>query len=697
MPIFTRKPKKSFDLFVVRPSKYDEEGYVVRYLKGVLPSNTLSVLAALAQEAFDSGRLGPDVETRVHILDDVVQEIDVKRLRKRFIGPNRRAAVCLAGVQTNQFPRATDLARRFKDAGFETLIGGFHVSGAIALSETMPPECQALIDAGVTLVKGEVEDCFGDILEDAYHGRLKPFYDIVNKPDIDKAPIPLIDPIYQKHFAYPRMGTIDASRGCPFDCSFCTIINVQGRKMRCRSAEKIAQQVEANFKRHRIDYYFFTDDNFARNKNRDAILDALIDLRENKGVAINFMMQVDTKAWRIPGFVDRASRAGCSQVFIGIESLNAANLEAADKTQNSVDDFGQMIDAWHQGGIACHGTLIIGFPHDTPESVAADVERLKQLGPDQCSFFMLTPLPGSVDHVRNQRNGVWMDPDYNNFDSYHETMRLPNFAPGQWQETYWKAWASFYSFENMRAILRRCNERTYWGIFKNFMWYRNALREGIHPMITGLWRLRPRTDRRPGFAVEGRLRHALRRWREGWQTVRAFVALFFELEELWLQTRLKGETTSPGYLAALRDKLGENVQSLSKSITTQAAGVRDAIGDRTASAREWINESASGVSQRFRAGFDRLQRTREESINLGNNLRGRLARLLVRWNNAGRRGAIQSRAHLRSYWSALGSWVRRGRLIRVAAETPRIMYNFCRDVRLSVTFFVYFLHELTCE
>ncbi len=110
-----------------------------------------------------------------------------------------------------------------------------------------------------------------------------------------------------------------------------------------------------------------------------------------------------------------------------------------------------MIAAWHGAKIATHIAYIIGFPFDTPESVEEDVNSLKQdLGVEQASFFMLTPLPGSQDHARMVRAGEYMDPDLNTYDSFHETTRHPNFAPGEWYATYRKAWRSFYSFEYMR-------------------------------------------------------------------------------------------------------------------------------------------------------------------------------------------------------------------------------------------------------
>jgi len=689
MSLFKKtKTQPSLTVLLIRPSKYDDDGYVIRYWKGVLPSNTLACLHALTRQAFDSGRFD-HISTEIVLLDDTVQDIEIDDLARRYLGPNRKAIAGLVGVQSNQFPRAADLARRFQKAGFMAMMGGFHVSGSIALAQTMPAECQALLDDGVTLVKGEVEDVWGDILKDAWEGRLQPFYNIEEKPDITNAPIPRLDTKYQKRFVFQSFGTIDAGRGCPYNCSFCTIINVQGRKMRCRSAESIVQQVVDNYRTHQVLYYFFTDDNFARNRNWEQILDGLIDLRENHKMLIEFMMQVDTKAWKIPRFMEKATRAGCTQVFLGVESLNSANLEAADKHQNSVDDMAEMVNAWHEAGTACHAGYIIGFPFDTPESVALDVEKLKGMGLDQCSFFMLTPLPGSMDHVRLMESGAWIEPDFNRFDSFHETTRHPNFKEGEWLETYEKAWHSFCSPEHMRGILSRCNDHTYWGIFKNFMWYRSALFEGIHPMISGLWRLKPRTDRRPGAIVQGRLGHAWRRAGESARAVKFYARLFLELQDLWLQTRIRHDV-NPRYLQGLRD----NVSQWSENLGNRASEMRHSLEERGTQARDWLQDGAHDLSGKVRARFSGLQTM---GAIQGGILNRRISRTVVHLNRAGKLRYVTTRAQLDDYWRRVSKWVRQGRVIRVSVETPRIAWNLLREMRLGVAFAIYFMHELTID
>ena len=149
-------PCRRLVVLLVRPSKYDDEGYVVRHWRGTIPSNTLSCLTSLTEDVIDSGELGA-TEVCLARLDETVARVDPRALGRRYRRDGTKVVVGLVGVQTNQFPRAQDLARQFKAEGFEVIIGGFHVSGAITMSPAMPPECQEMIDAGVTLVLGEVE------------------------------------------------------------------------------------------------------------------------------------------------------------------------------------------------------------------------------------------------------------------------------------------------------------------------------------------------------------------------------------------------------------------------------------------------------------------------------------------------------------------------------------------------------------
>ena len=308
-----------FSLVLIKPSHYDDDGYVIQWLRSAIPSNTLAVLNGLALDCNQRRVLGNDVEIEISAVDETNSRIRLKRIIRHLRG--KRALVGLVGVQSNQFPRAMDLARPLRAAGIAVCMGGFHVSGCLAMLPEMPPEMKDALGLGISLFAGEAEGRLDEVLRDAWNGALKPVYNYMDDlPGLEGAPVPIL-PATRVRRTGGNMTSFDAGRGCPFQCSFCTIINVQGRKSRHRSADDIEAIVRRNLAQG-INRFFITDDNFARNKEWEPIFDRLIAMREKERLNIKFVLQVDTMCHRIPGFIEKAGRAGVARVFIGLESIN---------------------------------------------------------------------------------------------------------------------------------------------------------------------------------------------------------------------------------------------------------------------------------------------------------------------------------------------------------------------------------------
>jgi radical SAM superfamily enzyme YgiQ (UPF0313 family) len=536
-----------FHIVLIKPSKYDDDGYVVRFWKGVLPSNTLNVLHGLTED-IRQRRVFGELPIEVTTFDETAEKIPLARIVRWSKAPGVKLLACLVGVQTNQFPRALDMARFFKRHGLSVIVGGFHTSGTINMLGDQEPDIQQLYHEEICMVSGEVEGKWEGILADFLHDRLKPLYsfaqDLQNLVDIGEAPLPQTSAKTMKHFAYPSFATADTSRGCPFACTFCTIINVQGRKMRERSPQSIAAMMRRNYLEYGLSFYFFTDDNFARKKLWRETFEEIIKLRE-EGLDVSFMMQVDL-AKKPKDFVTLAAKAGCTQVFIGMESVNPQNLEAEGKKQNKVEEYRDIIKEWHDAGVLVHTGYIIGLPWDSKEQVAQDMRFLiDEVGPDQASFFMLTPLPGSHDHREMKQRGEWMDPDFNKRDSFHATIKHPLMSAEEWTEAYENAWKTFYSKDNMIRSLARWVDRpkNYWNLMSIFFWYKNAaLIEKQHPMIAGFFRLKDRKNRRPGFAIDPVHVHLWKRTKEVTRLLITWAKFVKEMEEVWLQTHKKTET-----------------------------------------------------------------------------------------------------------------------------------------------------------
>ena len=587
---------KHLHVVYIRPSRYDDDGYVVRFARGVLPSNTLCCLESLTQGVAERGDLGQDVEVTVDAFDDTVQRVPIRRIAKINHRPNMTVVVGFVGVQTNQFTRASDLALELREAGVQVMIGGFHVSGMLALFDEPSHELQRLLDHGVTLVKGEVEAprVMAMLLGDAVNGAMKPVYDITEFPNLASAPVPLVNEKLQRRFFGRRTATIDTSRGCPFNCSFCTIINVQGRKMRYRPAVLVLKAIEKNYARG-IRFYFFTDDNFSRNPVWEEIFDGLIVLRK-RGLKIKFMMQTDTQAHGLPHFVEKAAQAGCYLAFIGMESVNPENLEAVGKRQNRTQEYEQMVELWHQHDVLVHVGYIVGLPFDSRESVHHDIEYLRnQIQVDLASFFMLTPLPGSRDHWQMVQDKVYVDGDYNDYDGLHETFLHGLMPNGAWRDAYDDAMRVFYSKENIIAALLRTKPRNYWKMLGLSIWYRYAALEGLHPMATGVFRLKDRPSRRPVFPREGPLQYGWRRIKDSFHGLKVYGGLFFEFQEVWMLTR-KPEDPRWATLADLRTKWTEVQRSV------EDYNVQGRYSDAAKELKAILSSTAERLRQLSRAG-----------------------------------------------------------------------------------------------
>ncbi len=495
---------RRFRLTLIKPSHYDDQGYVIQWVRSAIPSNTLAALNGLAEDCRDRRVLGDDVDLEIVAYDETNVRIRPERIA-RDIARAGMGLVALVGVQSNQFPHAMDLARRLRAAGTKVAIGGFHVSGCLAMLPEVPSDLREAMDLGITLFAGEAEGRLETVLRDARDGTLKPLYYFMDDlPGLDGAPLPML-PAMRIERTGGRLTSFDAGRGCPFQCSFCTIINVQGRKSRYRTADDIEAIIRANLAQG-IDHFFITDDNLARNRNWEAIFDRLIRMREEEGLFFRFVIQVDTLCHKIPRFIEKAARAGVTRVFIGLENINPDSLLSAKKKQNRIAEYRKMLLEWKRHRCFTYAGYILGFPTDTPETIVRDIGIIqRELPLDLLEFFCLTPLPGSEDHKRLLLSGVPMDPDMNKYDLEHVCTAHPRMSKAEWERAYRLAWETYYTPEHMATVMRRAAAT---GISPGKMmflllWFVGCVMiERIHPLEGGYLRRKVRRDRRPGFPIE---------------------------------------------------------------------------------------------------------------------------------------------------------------------------------------------------
>jgi radical SAM superfamily enzyme YgiQ (UPF0313 family) len=532
---------RELDITLIRPTNYTDDGYPIQMRVGVIRSNTLTQMGTLARE-LPSYPFFAGLSMTVRLVDEAIQRVPAKEIMRRSREPGVKTIVMLVGVQTNQFPRAQDIASWFLPQHIPVMIGGFHVSGMLAMVG-LTVDLRDAMCRGMILVAGEVEgERLPAIVEDVIRGRAEPLYNFLNPtPDLSNIPTPRLTRGDLKGFASPY-STIDTGRGCVFTCDFCTIINVQGRTMRCREPGQVVDFVRRNYHEAGVIHSFFTDDNIARNPRWRELFAGLIDLREEEHIPFTFMMQSDLAARKIPpgDFFRVAARAGCNQVFFGVESVNRDNLRSQGKFQNQVAEYKDLAAHLHSLGIACHAGYILGLPFDTPATITQDIAELQRVGFDSASFYILTPLPGSKDHQRWWHERRWMESDFNTYDSAHIAVAPERMTPDELMTSYRNAWDQFYAIDHMVSVLKvwRHDWSTYWNRLFFFAAYLYASRiERLHPMNCGFWTVRHQGDRRSGLPREGLLPFWWNRFRTISDRLWGIMKLFLQLEEVWLRSR----------------------------------------------------------------------------------------------------------------------------------------------------------------
>jgi hypothetical protein len=533
------RQKTIFTLVLIKPTHYDDDGYPLQWRRSIIPSNTLACVHGLVLDCIERKVLGPDVEIRIHAIDETNFRVRPDNLVKLIRDNGGRGMLGLVGVQSNQFPRALDIVRPFLKAGVQVCMGGFHVAGSLAMLDETPPEIAAAADMGISFFIGEAEDGrLDEILIDAYAGKLKPRYDWADKnPNLQDTPIPFLGR-EEVERTYGTYGSFDLGRGCPFQCSFCTIINVQGRVSRFRSADDLEKIVRANAAIG-VNRFFLTDDNLARNRNWEPCFDRLIELRKKEGIRVYLQVQVDTLCHRIPGFIEKGVKAGIDNVFVGMENINPDNLAAVKKSQNRLLEYREMFLAWKKHPVVITAGYIIGFPNDTRESILRDIDTMKQELPiDLVYFTNLTPLPGCEDHQRMHRAGEWMDPDLNKYDLNHRVTHHQKMSDEEWDQVYGEVWHRFYSFDHLQTILKRMralrsNKR--FTTLHRLLWYRDFHRlYGCHPLEGGLGRLKFRRDRRSGMPLENPLLFYPKFWFSEVRNISSMMLTYWRMKKMLL-------------------------------------------------------------------------------------------------------------------------------------------------------------------
>ncbi|HOO72642.1 MAG TPA: radical SAM protein [Spirochaetota bacterium] len=377
-------------------------------------------------------------------------EVIIENLSPIRIDDLSRADIVGISAITNTVEKAYSLADRLRKKGVPAILGGPHVT-------FMPDE--ALEHADFVL-RGEAEFPFMDFI-DAWEGR-RPFTDVPglsymkdgikthNRPPEKPTvldDLPVIDLSVLKNGDSLKVLPVQTSRGCPFDCSFCSVTGMFGRKFRYRSTEHIMKELRTY--RNMGKMIFFYDDHFAANKARAKEL-----LREmiREGLNFKWSTQVRVEVARDRELLELMKRAGCHTLFIGFESVNPRSLVEMNKSQ-TIEDIKNAVSVIHSYGIHVHGMFVYGFENDTNEMVNQTVDFATALDITSAQFLILTPYPGTAFHHKVKESIITSA--WSLYDTHHVVFSPKNFSMMKLQYSQIKSHRKFYSMKRMINLIRR--------------------------------------------------------------------------------------------------------------------------------------------------------------------------------------------------------------------------------------------------
>ncbi|MEX2558588.1 MAG: radical SAM protein, partial [Pirellulales bacterium] len=378
----------------------------------------------------------------VHTIDEYVHtDLEyLSLLRRRRVG---RTLVALVGVQSHQFHRALDLAVYARRNGCMAVIGGPHA---------MTCDTSPLHGRGVSFALAEAELVWPEILADAAGGELRPVYGRERRWQ-QEIEAPVVVPPSRKdlgRYVIPMLGLYPA-RGCPFVCNFCSVIKIAGRRIRSQTIGTTLASLRAA-KAAGVRAIMFTSDNFNKYPEAEALLSAMVDER----LGMELFVQCDTQIARQEHLVALLARAGCFQMFVGVESFNRQTLLAAHKGQNRPETYREIVRLCREHGIGSHFSNIIGFPQDTERQIDEHLESLRGIGPNWASFYVLCPIPGTEQYDDFMAQGLITEKNLDRLDTTCLTWQHPCLSREQLGRLLFGCYRQFFSLrhalENVKQL-----------------------------------------------------------------------------------------------------------------------------------------------------------------------------------------------------------------------------------------------------
>jgi len=403
-------------ILLVHPKRRDKHNYAGK-IKAYIPPLTLPVLAGLTPKDID-----------IELCDESVDEVDFN------------ADADLIGITgiTSQINRGYEIADIFREKGKKVIMGGIHVSA-------MPHEAK---DHSDSIIIGEAEDLWEGIIEDFRNGCLAEEYKADTYTDFKKLVIPRYDLLKLNRYRsstgtnIPRL-PLQATRGCPFNCKFCSVTKFWGPKIRTKPLENVEKEL-LQIKSLGTNRIFFTDDNFIANINYTKKLLELL-----KKYDFSWICQVSTNIYQHEDLIAKMSNVGCSSIYIGIETFSEENLENINKDFNRMADYEKLFKLFSKYNIRVTASMMIGLDGDTRESLRNMIQRLIRLRVSYAVFYTLMLLPGTRLREEFLKENRIIDNNWDHQNGTEVTFKPKSFQSEELQDYYWELYRQFYSYQSI--------------------------------------------------------------------------------------------------------------------------------------------------------------------------------------------------------------------------------------------------------
>ncbi len=385
------------------------EGSLWRHFFFRFPYLSLTTLAALTPRDID-----------VTIEDENVQEIEFQD----------RPDLVAVSIMTPLANRGYAIADRFRELSVPVVVGGFHATW-------MAEEAAAHADA---VVLGEAEPNWPRVVDDFRKGNLQKFYRTEGRPELQNLPIPRRDLL--KKGAYFFTNTMQVSRGCPFQCDFCSVTAFFGNTCRLRPLPEVQREVELLLRK--TDFIFFVDDNIIG--SREYARDLFSMLKEHR---IKWVSHASINIAENDELLKLAGESGCHGLFIGFESLSQETLRSHHKAVNRADRYGELIRKIHDHGIGIEGSFIFGSDEDDSSVFRQVVDFAEETKLDAVVLAVMTPSPGTRMYEQYSREDRILSRNWDLYDMGHVVFQPRKMTVEELQKGHDWANARFYSYPSM--------------------------------------------------------------------------------------------------------------------------------------------------------------------------------------------------------------------------------------------------------